>query len=96
LHAGAAMARVLRVRGPAGTIGEAVPRATLELAAQRAGAELREVSPPLARFAVPDDAGAVRLVQALVAAGVPVAEVTPEEGRLERLFLEDGPSGGPA
>jgi ABC-2 type transport system ATP-binding protein len=96
LHAGAALARVLRVRGPAGTIGEAVPRAALELAAQRAGAELREVSPPLARFAVPDDAGAVRLVQALVAAGVPVAEVTPEEGRLERLFLEDGPPGGPA
>jgi ABC-2 type transport system ATP-binding protein len=95
LHAGAALARVLRVRCPAGTIGEAVPHAALELAAQRAGAELREVSPPLARFAVPDDAGAVRLVQALVAAGVPVAEVTPEEGRLERLFLEDEPPGGP-
>jgi len=90
------MARVLRVRGPAGTIGGAVPRAALEQAAQRAGAELREVAPPLARFAVPDDAGAARLVQALVAAGVPVAEVTPEEGRLERLFLEDGPRGGPA
>jgi hypothetical protein len=25
-----------------------------------------------------------------------VAEVTPEEGRLERLFLEDAPPGDPA
>jgi len=95
LHAGATLARVLRVRGPAGTIGDGVPRAALELAAQRAGAELREVAAPLARFAVPDDAGAVRLVQALVAAGVPVTEVTPDEGRLERLFLENRPKGGP-
>ena len=95
-HAGATMARVLRVRGPAGTIGASVPRATLELAAQRAGAELREVAAPLARFAVADDAGAARLVQALVTAGVPVAEVTPEEGRLERLFLEDEAPRSPA
>jgi len=96
LHAGASLARVLRVRGPAGAIGGSVPLATLEQAARSAGAVLREVSPPVARFAVPDDDGAARLVQALVAAGVPVAEVTPEEGRLERLFLEDGPGGGPA
>ncbi len=93
LHAGAALARVLRVRGPAGA---ATPREALEQAARQAGAGLLDVSPPLARFAVPDDAGAVRLVQALVAAGVPVAEVTPEEGRLERLFLEGAPPGGPA
>ena len=94
LQAGSGLARVLRVRGPAGTLGAAVPREALEQAAARAGAELREVTPPVARFAVADDAGAVRLVQALVAAGVPVAEITPEEGRLERLFLEDGPPGG--
>jgi ABC-2 type transport system ATP-binding protein len=94
LHAGARRARVLRVRGPAGAIGGAVPREALEQAAARAGAELREVAPPLARFAVADDDGAARLVQSLVAAGVPVAEVTPEEGRLERLFLEDEPPGG--
>jgi ABC-2 type transport system ATP-binding protein len=87
LHAGAAMARVLRVRGPAGALGGSVPRETLEQAALRAGAELRELAPPLARFAVTDDEGATRLVQSLVTAGVPVAEVTPEEGRLERLFL---------
>jgi ABC-type multidrug transport system ATPase subunit len=96
LHAGAALARVLRVRGPAGAIGGAVPRATLEQAAARAGAQLREVAAPLARFVVADDDGAVRLVQALVAAGVPVAEVAPEEGRLERLFLDDAGPGGAA
>jgi ABC-2 type transport system ATP-binding protein len=94
LHAGATMARVLRVRGPVGAIGGSVALQTLEQAAARAGAELREVAPPLARFAVADEAGAVRLVQELVAAGVPVAEITPEEGRLERLFLAgEGPGG---
>ena len=96
LHAGAELARVLRVRGPRGSIGGAVPREALEQAAARAGAQLREIAPPVARFAVGDDEGAVRLVQSLVAAGVPVAEVTAEEGRLERLFLEDGSAGGPA
>jgi ABC-2 type transport system ATP-binding protein len=96
LHAGAAMARVLRVRGPAGTIGAAVPREALEQAARRAGAALRDVTPPYARFAVADDDGAARLVQALVAAGVPVSEAAPEEGRLERLFLEGAEPGGGA
>jgi ABC-2 type transport system ATP-binding protein len=94
LHAGATQARVLRVRGPAGAIGGAVTREVLEQAAARAGAELREIAPPVARFAVADDAGAVLLVDALVAARVPVAEITPEEGRLERLFLEGEPPGG--
>jgi ABC-2 type transport system ATP-binding protein len=96
LHAGATLARVLRVRSPAGATGAGVPRELLEQAAARAGAELREVTPPLARFVVADDAGAARLVEALIASGVPVAEVTPEEGRLERLFLESGGPGGPA
>ncbi|HVP14098.1 MAG TPA: ABC transporter ATP-binding protein [Terriglobales bacterium] len=94
LHAGATMARVLRIRCPAD--GIVVAREVLERAAVRAGAELREVAPPLARFAVADDSGAARLVRELVAAGVPLAEVTPEEGRLERLFLEDEARGGPA
>ncbi len=96
LEAGATMARVLRVRGAGGAIGGAVAREALERAAARAGAELREVTPPVARFAVADDAGAARLVEALVALGVPVAEVTPEEGRLERLFLEGAGPGGTA
>jgi ABC-2 type transport system ATP-binding protein len=94
LHAGATLARVLRVRSTAGAIGGTVAREVLERAAARAGAELREVAPPLARFVVGDDEGAARLVDELVAARVPVAEITPEEGRLERLFLEGEPPGG--
>jgi len=93
LHAGASVAHVLRVRCPA---GPTVTREALERAAKRAGAELRELAPPLTRFAVADDAGAALLVQSLVAEGVPVAEVTPEEGRLERLFLDESTPGGPA
>ena len=48
-------------------------------------------NPPEARFTVADDAAAARLLQALIGAGVPVAEATPEESRLERLFLETPP-----
>ncbi|MBI5710861.1 MAG: ABC transporter ATP-binding protein [Candidatus Eisenbacteria bacterium] len=87
LAAGAAAARVLRVRAA----GALPTREALALAAAGAGAELLEVASPLARFAVADDAAAARLVAALVAAGVPVAEAASEEGRLERLFLE-GPA----
>jgi len=87
VQAGAAHARVLRVRGASGSIGGTIPRETLVQVAANAGAELRDVTPPDARFAVADDAGAARLMQALIAAGVPVAEVTPEESRLERLFM---------
>jgi hypothetical protein len=42
---------------------------------------------------VADDAGAARLLQSLIGAGVPVAEATPEESRLERLFLDAAPGG---
>jgi len=50
-----------------------------------------------ARFTVADDAGAARLLQTLIGAGVPIAEATPEESRLERLFLESAPEAtGPA
>ncbi len=87
LAAGAGAARVLHVRAA----GAMPVRETLAQAAAGAGAELLDVASPLARFAVADDAAAARLVAALVAAGVPVAEATPEEGRLERLFLE-GPA----
>jgi ABC-2 type transport system ATP-binding protein len=87
VQAGAAHARVLRVRGASGSIGGTISRETLLQVAANAGAELRDVTPPDARFAVADDAGAARLMQALIAAGVPVAEVTPEESRLERLFM---------
>jgi len=54
--------------------------------ASGAGAEFRGWSPPDARFVVADDAGATRLISALVGAGIAVTEASPEEGRLERLF----------
>jgi ABC-2 type transport system ATP-binding protein len=94
IAAGATLARVLRVRAAGGAIGG---RDTLAALAQKAGAELRDVTSAEARFNVADDAGAALLIQTLVVGGVAVAEVTPEESRLERLFL-DAPhdSGGPA
>ena len=46
-------------------------------------------------FRVEDDWAASRLLQALLAAGLPVASATREEGRLERFFQEPR-SGGPA
>ena len=88
LAAGAEHARVLRVRWPAGA-EHARARAA------RAGAALESAGGAQARFAVADDQGAARLIEALVAAGIPVAEATPEESRLERLFLEP-PAGGAA
>ena len=43
-------------------------------------------SPASARFRVNDDLGATRLLSALLAAGLPLIEAAPDEGRLERLF----------
>jgi hypothetical protein len=94
ISAGATLARVLRVRAAGGAIGGRVARETLAALAAKAGAELRDIVPPEARFAVADDAGAARLIEALVAGGVPVAEATPEESRLERLFLDASGSTG--
>jgi ABC-2 type transport system ATP-binding protein len=84
LTAGAQLARLLRVRAAAGAplSGEA-----LAALARGAGAELESLDGAEARFQVPDDAGAARLLHALVTAGVPVVEATAEQGRLERLFL---------
>ena len=96
LHAGASLARVLRVRSLVGAL-ERAGRDVLAAAAAKAGAELTDITPPLARFAVADDEAAARLVAALVEAGVAVIEVAPEESRLERLFLESpGRAGGSA
>jgi ABC-2 type transport system ATP-binding protein len=83
--AGAELARLLRVRAVAGA-----PLQQEELAsmAREAGAELISVSAPDARFRVPDDAGASRLLRVLIAGGVPVVEATADQGRLERLFLD--------
>jgi len=86
--AGAAHARVLRVRAAEAAIGTRVTREQLAALAVSAGAALTGIDPPEARFTVADDAGAARLLQTLIGAGVPVAEATPEESRLERLFLD--------
>jgi ABC-2 type transport system ATP-binding protein len=91
VSAGAAHARVLRVRAADAAIGTRVSREQLAALAAAAGAALAGLDPPEARFTVADDAGAARLLQSLIGAGVPVAEATPEESRLERLFLENAP-----
>jgi ABC-type multidrug transport system ATPase subunit len=88
ITAGAGHARVLRVRAAGDAMGTSVPREQLAALAASAGATLHDLAPPEARFTVADDAGAARLLQALIGAGVPVAEATPEESRLERLFLD--------
>ncbi|MEQ1832422.1 MAG: ABC transporter ATP-binding protein [Candidatus Eisenbacteria bacterium] len=75
-RAGAAHARVM----------PALPAEKLAALAVGAGASFRGWSAPDARFTVPDDAGATRLIAALVNAGVAVIEAMPDEGRLERLF----------
>ena len=91
LRAGAAHARVLRVRLAGAWAPEgATPAARLAELAAGAGASFREYVAPDARFGVADDAGATRLLAALLSAGVPVIEAAPEEGRLERLFVEPG------
>ena len=91
-RAGASHARVLRVRL---STEQAVPPAErLTAIAAEAGADYRGWSAPDARFAVADDAGATRLLAALLAAGVAVTEASPEEGRLERLFTGGSPELG--
>ena len=92
--AGAEHARMLRVRSVAGVLGASVTRERLVELAVAAGAVLQDLNPPEARFTVADDAGAARLLAVLIGAGVPVAEATPEESRLERLFLEAPPRAG--
>jgi ABC-2 type transport system ATP-binding protein len=93
-RAGAAHARVLRVRL---STEQPVPATdTLTAIATGAGGTYRGWTPPDARFAVADDAGATRLLAALLAAGVAVIEASPEEGRLERLFTGTAASTPPA
>ena len=86
MRAGAAHARVLRVRL---STEQTVPAAArLAEIASAGGASFRGWSAPDARFAVADDRGATQLLHALLREGVAVIEVVPEEGRLERLFTE--------
>jgi ABC-2 type transport system ATP-binding protein len=87
MRAGAAHARVLRVR--LSTEQEVPPAARLAELAAAGGATFRGWSAPDARFAVADDRGATQLLHTLLRAGVAVIEVVPEEGRLERLFTAE-------
>jgi len=86
VRAGAAHARVLRVR--MSTDG-AVDATRLAACAAAAGATFQGWAPPDARFSVANDAGATQLLAALLAERLPVVEASPEEGRLERLFAPD-------
>jgi ABC-2 type transport system ATP-binding protein len=88
VSAGAGESRVLRVRWAAG--GATPTPEALRALAERAGATLESAGATELRVAVTDDAGAARFLSALVASGLPVTEAAPEEGRLERLFLEGG------
>jgi ABC-2 type transport system ATP-binding protein len=90
VEVGAAHGRGLSVRLASG--GAALQPPDVARIAQETGAELLEFNLPRIRFAVSDDAGAARLVAALVTAGAWVAEAVPEESGLERLFLEGGGS----
>ncbi len=92
-EAGAAAARVLRVRWGGGSDPRAVTPERLSVLGAGAGAALEEVKAPEARYKVDDDDGAARLIETLLAAGVRVTEATPETGRLERLFAEPGKEG---
>jgi ABC-2 type transport system ATP-binding protein len=87
LHAGAEAKRHLRVRFGA------FDDLTSDVLARHAASAMADLVHPLnpsreAVFAVADDAGATRLLGALLSAGMPVVEARSEEGRLERLFLE--------
>ncbi len=87
MRAGAAHARVLRVR--ISTEQPAWPAARFADVASLAGATFRGWVAPDARFAVADDTGATQLLQSLLREGLAVIEAVPEEGRLERLFTTD-------
>jgi ABC-type multidrug transport system ATPase subunit len=88
LSAGSSVRRVVRIC----VHGEMPPEERLAGAAREAGAEYLGTVTRWARFSVASDEGAAGLVRALVQAGIPVMEATPEEGRLERLFFQ-GPGG---
>ena len=85
LQASASLERRLRVRWTGDAVLDAAHIGAL---AAEAGATVIHTAPHEARFVVADDAGAARLIATLVRGGLAVAEATPEEGRLERLFLE--------
>jgi hypothetical protein len=85
MRAGAAMARMVRVRWAASAT--AITAESLGRVAETAEAALHDVGQDTARFAVASDAMCARLLGALIGAGVPIIEAVPEESRLERLFM---------
>ena len=91
MSAGATATRVLRVRW---TAAASPTPEQLGAHAAYAGAVLREAGPNEARFEAGDDATSARLLNSLISAGITVAEATPEESRLERLFSEPRPGVG--
>ena len=93
LKAGAAHARVLRVRWGGSSDPNAVAPERLSALGAGAGATLEEVKPPEARYTVADDEAAALLIETLLAAGVRVTEATPETRRLERLFVQPAKEG---
>ncbi|MDM7917339.1 MAG: ABC transporter ATP-binding protein [Candidatus Eisenbacteria bacterium] len=93
LTAGAQLERLLRVRFAAGSFPSSD---ALARCARESGAELVEVAPGEGRFQVSGDEGAVRLLRALVGAGLAVVEANADQGRLERLFTAAAPPAGDA
>jgi len=94
MNAGAGARRELGVRTAGSGFGDSSTRGRLEAAAAGAGAVLLESTGHSARFSVPDDETAAKLLAALVNAGYPVVEAIPAESRLERLFTEGQPGSG--
>ena len=92
VSAGAAHARAMRLRW---TAGASFSESAFASAATAAGAELISRGENEARLMVADDAGAAKLVESLVRNGVPVFEASPDESRLERLFLQPPRGGAP-
>jgi ABC-2 type transport system ATP-binding protein len=63
----------------------------LPLIARDAGAKFVDAVEGAGRFVVSDDAGAFRLLTALLEAGARVTDLSSDEGRLERYFFADAP-----
>jgi len=92
VDAGAHLAHVLRVRWTAGSAAP-ISSEMLGSIAAKVGASLRSFDTHEAKFDVAGDEVSARLLRTIVGAGIPVVEASPEESRLERLFLEPTKTG---
>lgn len=84
---GATLARTLRVSWLPQRMPPNLGQDALLKLAEGAGATLNGAAVDHARFDIPDDNAASRLLSALFAAGVPLVEAVPERNRLERLVV---------